>query len=319
MGSLDVRGLEVFCEIYKTHSVSRSAEMLNLSQPAVSIALSRLRQHFNDPLFVRTSRGMEPTSMGYELLTPISEALDALARAAGQRRAFDPVTANRTFIISMSDISQIVLLPNLWRHLRTVAPSIQVDVVPLSDDTAPMLESGNADMALGFVPQLEKFFHEMTLFRQSYVCAVSADHPRVRHGLTLAQFETEDHAEVTRSGTGHLIVNRELLRQGITRRVVLKIPNFLSAGVLAERTSLLILIPEYLADFFKSQSRIQTFPLPFEMQDYAVKLYWHERYHRDEGIVWMREVIRNLMRLDAGSSPAPDRNSPVGRHEGKAG
>ncbi|MES2536793.1 MAG: LysR family transcriptional regulator [Pseudomonadota bacterium] len=319
MSSLDVRWLEVFCEIYKTRSVSRSAEILNLSQPAVSIALSRLRQHFNDPLFVRTSRGMEPTAMGHDLLTPISEALDALARATGQRPAFDPLTSNRTFNICMSDISQIVLLPNLWRHLRTVAPSIRIDVAPLSDDTAPLLESGNADLALGFVPQLEKYFHEMTLFRQSYVCAVSADHPRVREGLTLEQFETEDHAEVTRSGTGHLIINRELLRQGITRRVVLKIPNFLSAGVLAERTSLLILIPEYLADFFKSQSRIETFPLPFELQDYAVKLYWHERYHRDEGIVWIREVIRNLMRFDAGSSPGLDRHPLQVAREVRAG
>jgi DNA-binding transcriptional LysR family regulator len=294
MESLDVRCLEVFCEVYKTRSVSRSAENLKLSQSAVSISLGRLRDHFNDPLFVRTTAGMRPTSLGSELLGPVSEALDAVERAIGHRPDFNPLTSFRKFRICMSDISHIVVLPPLWSYLRTVSPSIQIEILPLSEGTAALLESGDADMALGFMPQLEKSFHEQTLFRQSYVCATSAVHARVRDGLTQAQFEAENHAEVTRSGTGHLILEKELARLGVERRVVLQVPSFLSLEYVLEDSNLLVMLPKYLGSLFESRGRIRTFALPFELHEYAVKLHWHERFHRDPGAVWMRKTLRDL-------------------------
>jgi DNA-binding transcriptional LysR family regulator len=118
MFDLDLRLLSVFDEIYKTRSVSRAADVLNLGQPAVSIALSRLREHFNDPLFVRTANCMEPTSLGQELIHPMREALTALGRALGHRSVFDPKTARRTFCICMNDISQLVLLISPWDFFR---------------------------------------------------------------------------------------------------------------------------------------------------------------------------------------------------------
>lgn len=295
MQSLEIRLLGVFDEIYKTRSVTRAADNLGLGQPAVSIALGKLREHFDDPLFVRTSTGMEPTPLGEELVQPIRAAIDALASAFGHRTAFDPRTAQRSFRICMTDISQLVLLPKLWAQLRATAPGVRIEIAHLSADTPKMLEAGEADLALGFMPQLEAGFYQQSLFRQHYVCMASADHPRIRHRLTLAQFEAEEHAVVSSSGTGHLIVDREIARQNINRRVALRVPNFLGVAFVVEHTDLLVTIPTRLGEVLAGRGDFHTFPVPFELPDYAVKQHWHERYHHDPGNRWLRRLISELL------------------------
>ncbi|MGL1833839.1 LysR family transcriptional regulator [Rhodocyclaceae bacterium SMB388] len=293
--SLDIRLLQVFDEIYKTRSVSRAADQLGLGQPAVSIALGKLRAHYDDPLFVRTSSGMDPTPLGEELVEPIRHAIEALHAAMGHRSEFDPATVQRTFTIAMPDISQLVLLPTLWAWLRKVAPGIKIEVVNLSTDTARMLESGEADLALGFMPQLDAGFYQQALFRQNYVCLASTHHPRIRGGLSLSQFEAEDHAVVTTSGTGHLHVDHELARQNITRRIAVRLPTFLGVAFVIERTDLLVTIPERLGEMLAGRGEFISYPVPFELPDYAVKQNWHERYHDDLGNRWLRGVIRELL------------------------
>lgn len=302
MQSLEIRLLSVFDEIYKTRSVTRAADNLGLGQPAVSIALGKLREHFNDPLFVRTSTGMEPTPLGEELVQPIRGAIDALANALRYRTAFDPATAQRSFRICMTDISQLVLLPRLWAELRATAPGVRIEIAHLTAETAKMLEAGEADLALGFMPQLEAGFYQQSLFRQHYVCMVSADHPRIRDKLSLAQFEAEEHAVVSSSGTGHLIVDREIARQNITRRVALRVPNFLGVAFVVEHTDLLVTIPTRLGEVLAGRGHFRTFPVPFELPDYAVKQHWHERYHHDPGNRWLRRLISGLL----STAPAED-------------
>lgn len=302
MQSLEIRLLSVFDEIYKTRSVTRAADNLGLGQPAVSIALGKLREHFNDPLFVRTSTGMEPTPLGEELVQPIRGAIDALANALRYRTAFDPATAQRSFRICMTDISQLVLLPRLWAELRSTAPGVRIEIAHLTAETAKMLEAGEADLALGFMPQLEAGFYQQSLFRQHYVCMASADHPRIRDSLSLAQFEAEEHAVVSSSGTGHLIVDREIARQNIARRVALRVPNFLGVAFVVEHTDLLVTIPTRLGEVLAGRGHFRTFPVPFELPDYAVKQHWHERYHHDPGNRWLRRLISGLL----STAPAGD-------------
>lgn len=295
MQTPDVRLLQVFDEIYKTRSVTRAAANLGLGQPAVSIALARLREHFDDPLFVRIGNGMEPTPMARELAHAVRQALDSLHLVFGHRIDFDPANSERTFCISMTDISQLVLLPRLWAHLRRTSPGVHIDIVPLSAETPRMLESGEADLALGFMPQLEAGFYQQSLFRQRYVCVASTDHPRIQHGLTLAQYEAEEHAVVTSSGTGHLILDREIVRQGIARKVALRVPNYLGIAFVIEQTDMLVTIPERLAQVLEGRGRFRVFPVPFELPDYAVKQHWHERYHHDPGNRWLRRVVSELL------------------------
>ena len=294
MNSIDLRLLSVFDEICKTRSVSAAAQALDLGQPAVSVALAKLRRQFGDPLFVRTSRGMEPTPFGLSLAQPVRAALAAFELVIGHRNDFDPGASERTFRICMTDISQLVLLPKLWAKLRVVAPGIRIEIFPLSNDTARMLE-GEADLALGFMPQLDAGFYQQLLFKQSFVCLVSANHPRITDQLSLQQFAAEDHAVISSSGLAPLIIEREIAHLGLQRRIAMHIPNFLGAAFVVEHTDLLITIPKRLGDLLQARGAFRLFPVPFALPEYAVKQHWHERYHRDQGNRWLRSVISSLL------------------------
>ncbi|MCK2087813.1 LysR family transcriptional regulator [Thauera aromatica] len=300
MLNIDTRLLQVFDEIYKTRSVSLAAEQLGLGQPAVSIALGKLRQHFDDPLFVRTSTGMDPTPLGEELVQPIRAAIDALDVALRHRSSFDPASVERSFRVAMTDISQLVLLPGLWARLRAQAPGVRIEVIHLAADTPARLETGDIDLALGFMPQLEAGFYQQALFRQHYVCLASADHPRIRGALDLAQFEAEEHAVVTTSGTGHHYLDRELARQNIVRRVALQVPNFIGVAFVVEHTELLVTIPTRLGEMLRGRGRFCAYPVPFPLPDYDIKQHWHERFHHDPGNRWLRGLIRELLGAPVG-------------------
>ena len=295
MDTIDTRLLAVFDEIYKARSVSAAALALDLAQPAVSVALSKLRHHFDDPLFVRTSVGMEPTPFGEGLVRPVRAALEALDLVLGHRHEFAPASSGRTFRICMTDISQLVLLPRLWQTLRVSAPHIRIDILPLSSAIARQLESGEADLALGYMPQLEAGFYQSLLFNQTFVCMTSAHHPRIRDGLSLQQFQAEDHAVISSSGSAPLLIDDEIARLGLTRRITLKIPNFIGAALVVEHTDLIITIPERLGDVLRGRGALRTFAVPFALPQYAVKQHWHERYHNDPGSRWLRRLIAELL------------------------
>ena len=295
MNSIDIRCLSVFEQIVKTRSVTKAAEALGLGQPAVSVALAKMRTHFGDPLFVRTSSGMEPTPFSAGLVRPVRDVLAALEQVHEHRGEFDPGTSDRIFRICMTDISQWVLLPKLWERLRATAPGIRIEIFPLSGDTPRMLESGEADLALGFIPQLEAGFYQQLLFSQNFVCMVGRDHPRITGSLSRQQFESEDHAVISASGSAPSIIDHEIARQGITRRIALKIPSFLGAAFVIEHTDLLLTIPRRLGDVLQGRGAFRIFPVPFQLPQYAVKQHWHERYHHDESNRWLRGLVSELL------------------------
>lgn len=295
MKYLDTRLLQVFDEIYKTRSVSRAAEQLDLGQSIVSLDLGKLRRHFGDPLFVRTSTGMDPTPLGEELVHPIRHAIEALEIALQHRSSFDAAKVQRVFRIAMTDISQIVLLPRLWERLHKIAPGIQVEVVNLSLETPHMLEIGTADLAIGFIPQLDAGFYKQKLFDQKYVCLSSVDHPRIRDKLSLAQFKTEQHAIVVSPGTGHRYLDSELLRQNIQRKIVLQVPNFLGLAFVVEYTDLIVTVPSRLAEMLSKHGRFRIHRAPFDNIDFTVNQFWHERFHRDLGNLWLRSLVWELL------------------------
>jgi DNA-binding transcriptional LysR family regulator len=264
--------------------------------------LSKLRHHFNDPLFVRTSNGMEPTPFGEGLVRPVRGVLEALNLVLGHRNDFDPATSKRSFRICMTDITQLVLLPKLWETLRIAAPGIHIEILPLSDDIARRLESGEADLAIGFLPQLEAGFYQTALFDQNFVCMVSAHHPRIRDELTLQHFGSENHAVISSSGAAPLLIDQEIARMGLKRKISLKIPNFIGAALVVEHTDLIITIPQRLGAVLEGRGALKTFAVPFQLPHYAVKQHWHERFHNDPGTQWLRRVIAELM-TTKGTSP----------------
>lgn len=296
MAKLDIEWLNVFVEVYKTQSVSRAAERLSIAQANASIALGKLRRHFGDRLFSRTSRGMEPTPYAQQIYPEVAASVERLAMLVGPRTSFNPATARRQFRICMTDISEIVVLPTLVNHLRRAAPELLIETERISTDSPQRLESGEIDLAVGFMPHLEAGFYQQTLFEQDFVCLASEAHPRVQSAPSKRAFLAEGHIVVTTSGTGHAIVEKVLAQKGCRRRVVMKMPSFLAVARIVAQTELLVIVPRRLGEALAQQERVRLLDPPVKLPPFAVKQHWHERFHADAGNVWLRNSLAQLLR-----------------------
>lgn len=296
MAKLDIEWLRIFVEIYRLQSVSRAAERLDLPQSNASVALNKLRQFYGDRLFSRTSAGMAPTAFSLAIYPLVVEAIQHIDRTTGGQSAFDPATAERAFCISMTDISEIVVLPRLMNYLKKHAPGIQIETERSSSETVRLLESGENDLAIGFLPLLEAGFYQQVLFKQDFVVLASSRHPRVSGGaITRQVFCGEEHIAVTTSGTGHTIVEKTLQRKRIERRISLRVPTFLSVGRLVAATDLLVVVPRRLGEALSRQEDIQMLAPPVPLPSYMVKQHWHERFHTDKGNAWLRAILARIM------------------------
>jgi DNA-binding transcriptional LysR family regulator len=302
MSKLDIGWLHVFVEIYKTQSVSLAAERLGMAQAHASAVLNKLRRHFGDPLFARTSRGMRPTPYAMRIHPDIALCVARLAALSNQLDKFEPRTAKRRFHICMTDISEIVVLPSLVNEVRKLAPGVSIEAERIVADSPHRLEAGEVDLAVGYMPQLEAGFYQQTLFQQGFVCLASKHHPRIRTAPNKQAFLREGHVVVTTSGTGHAIVERELGKRRIERTVVLRVPSFLGVARIVARTELLALVPRRLGESLAAHEEISIFNPPLPLPTYDVKLHWHERFHADAGNVWLRHLIARLFMVEGSRS-----------------
>ncbi|MDP8984512.1 MAG: LysR family transcriptional regulator [Pseudomonadota bacterium] len=317
MSKLDLDWLNVFVEIYRTQSVSRAAESLGLAQASASIALKKLRLHFEDRLFSRTSRGMEPTPKANSIFPDLQEAVLRLQRARGTAPVFEPLATSREFRICMTDISEIVLLPDLVNHLQRVAPRVRIEAEKISTETPRRLESGDVDLAVGFMPHLEAGFYQQTLFDQDFVCLAARSHPRVQGKLGKRTFLTEAHVVVTTSGTGHWIVDREIARQKLERRVALRLGTFLGVARIVAQTELLVIVPRLLGETVATQEQVQLLQPPLKLPSYSVKQHWHERFHADPGNAWLRRTLASLF-ADRSGAPRGGHRVPRAAVSGRS-
>ncbi|CAD6560644.1 PCP degradation transcriptional activation protein [Paraburkholderia kirstenboschensis] len=294
MIEIDVKLLNVFAETYRTGSVTQAAENLGLSQPTISFNLSKLRDHYKDPLFVRTSRGMEATPFAQELYEQVVDLLASFSNIARLQTSFDPAEAQRIFRIAMTDISQIVLLPTLLNKLRIVAPGVQLRISHITTETPRLLENGEVELAVGFMPQLDAGFYQQKLFPQRFVVLAASRHAGFGDSMSLDAYLSAGHVAVTPSGTGHSIIDRTLREQQLHRHVVLDVPNYLAIADIVAQTDLLATVPQKLADLMSSSVGARRFPVPFEIPQYDVKQHWHARTHQDAGHRWLRALLAEL-------------------------
>jgi DNA-binding transcriptional LysR family regulator len=296
MAKLDLEWLLIFDGIYTSRSVSRTAERLGLAQATVSIALNKLRLHFDDKLFIRTSHGMEPTPRAQALYPQLASVVATLESARLAPAEFMPLKAKREFCLCMTDISEIVILPRLMNHLRRAAPEVGIVAEKITPDSPKRLESGEVDVAIGFMPHLEAGFYQKTLFTQNFVCLAAKNHPRIRGELTKQALLDEKHIRVATSGTGHSIVDKTLAMHGVHRGVVLHLSSFLGVARVVAETELLVVVPKMLGITIQMQEQVQILPLPFDIPSYAVKQHWHDRFHAEPGNIWLRRTVADLFR-----------------------
>jgi len=291
--------LRLFDVLYSQGSVTAAAQQLGLSQPTISIWLAQLRERLGDPLFVRTSKGMQPTPRAESLIGVVRTALDAL-RQIGVAPEFDPARSDRRFCIAMSDASHVNLLPQILGHLRHMAAGCGLRAGAIDPSLPERLQSGAADLALGLIPELGAGFYQQTLFTQDWVCLARADHPRIRARLTLADYRREGHIEIA-SGTGHRLLEHALKRARIARAVVLELPGFLGLSAVLEAGDLVVTVPRQTGETLAGRNALRLHPCPFPIAPFSVKQHWHARFHHDPGNRWLRQACMTLF----GSGAAP--------------
>ena len=305
LSDIDLNQLVLFQQLMVERRVSKVAENLGLTQPAVSNTLAKLRRQFGDELFVRTPKGMMPTPFAEQLAEPIGYALGMIHSGLNQHSRFDPASVKRSLTIGMTDIGEIVFLPELVERLRQEAPGVSLSTVRttatnLRDD----MEAGKVDLAIGPLPQLKAGFFQRRLFRQRYVCLFRKGHALDRRRLSLADFKAAEHLVIVSAGTGHGKVDDLIRRAGVDRTVRLTVPHFVSVGHILRRTDMVATVTERLAESLVEPFDLTYRPHPVNLPEIAINVFWHAKVHRSPAHQWLRGVVFDLFGEDKASTPA---------------
>jgi DNA-binding transcriptional LysR family regulator len=286
--ALDLNLLIAFDALMIERHVSRAADRVALSQPAMSNALSRLRAAVGDPILVRTSRGMEPTARALELHGPIHAALAEIQHALSTPTRFEPREAKHHFVIGASDYMEFLVVPRLVRILQDRAPSVDLSVRSLQlSQPEQALDSGEIDLAFGYFPNLPKRLHENHLFAERLACAVRKDHPTVKSKLTLKQYVQLPHLFVsTRSRSG--VVDEALAKLGKARRIAVSVPHFLVAPFIIVESDVIMTVNSRIAYTYARALPIRVMPPPLDLPDFPISMVWHPRSDKEAAHSWLR-------------------------------
>ncbi|MFF7056609.1 LysR family transcriptional regulator [Achromobacter spanius] len=288
----DLNLMRVFLTVLHERSVTRAAQRLNLTQPAVSYALGRLREQFDDPLFVRTATGMQPTPVAFALADPIERGMNSFAEAVSLRQQFAPATSTRRFRLSMSDIGEMVFLPPLMERVHALAPRLQVEVLEVALEQVPQaLKEGEVDLAIGNLAGVGRHTCHADLFSERYVCMGRRGHPVLSAGLTRGQFKRLDHILVASRASAHRLLNDVLSEAGMHRQPYLTLPHFSAAAEIVRRTDLTVTLPYRAAIWFNRDNAFAIRPLPIALPPLSVTVHWHARFESDPGTMWLRRQV----------------------------
>ena len=292
----DLNLLPVFEALFRHGSVTRAAAEVGLTQSAMSSALGRLRRQLNDPLFVNTRAGMLPTPRALELAPSLTDALVMVRDALGTRDAFDPRHTTRSLRIYMTDVGETVLLPGLMRHLDEHSPVLRLETAQLpAAEVAMRLETGDIDLAVGYLPQLRDKVRRARLFEEHYVCMTRPDHPLGRRApLTLKEFVSARHVLIASMGSGHQVLERMLAERGLEKNVALRVPHFVVVPMIVATTDLIVSLPSHVADVSARLVKVKVHPLPIPMPGFDVSVYWHPRADSDPANRWLRGALLEL-------------------------
>ena len=297
MRKVDLNLLPIVLALYDEQNVSRAAQHLGMSQPAVSMALRKLRSVFNDQLFVRTPSGITPTPRAHGLVEVARPLVAQLYEELFNEDRFDATVSTRPFTFALSDVGEMVFLPKLLERLRANAPNAAIRSISMPPDgLAEGLESGEVDLAIGYFPDLRRqSFFQQRLFTHHFACLLRAGHPARQQRLSLDAFLAAEHAVVHAGGRSQEIFERFLERKRLRRRVVLLTPHFLSLPMIIARSDLITTVPHALALYFVQLSKeLAIAQPPFAISGFDLKQHWHRKYHHDARSRWLRQQVTEL-------------------------
>jgi len=297
--SIDLNLLVVLSVLLEQRHVSRAAEVLNMSQPAVSRALQRLRDTFADPLLVRTAQGYDLSARAQLLLPQLNLLLEGVEQLI-EAPLFDPSKADNLIKLTGLDLDIALYVPQLVRRVRSLAPCMRFEIVPQQVDHFTALDRGEVHFSLtGLEPAVgADQIHRMEVDRMSVVCLMDADNPLAEENMTREQYAAAAHGLVSITGRGPGVMDEQLARFGLSRRVQVRLSSFMSVADFCEGTDLIFSLPERLAHYIARNRRLVVRPLPAQLiqRQVVFYLYWHQRHHRDPACIWLRNQVAELLR-----------------------
>jgi len=309
--NLDLNLLPLAIALYDELSVSRAARQLRMSQPGVSKALRRLREIFDDPLFIRGPNGIVPTPRAHAIIRAARPHLQRLQEDLLKGEQFDPATSTRPIVLGLSDIAEMAFLPSILEHLRGRAPRCPVRTVSTPDaELAVGLEHGDVDVAAGYFPTLaQRNFRQRRLSRHGFACLLRAGHPLWKPRLTVAAYLSAEHIVVRPEGRSQDLLERFIERRKMRRKVALYTSNVLSVPFIVMDSDLMATLPFAVVTRFASlTSKVAAVLPPFELA-YDLKLHWHRRFDNEPRSIWLREqlaaVFKDHQWLEPPGGPPP--------------
>lgn len=312
--TLDLNLLRVFDVVMAERNLTRAAERLSITQPAVSNALKRLRDSVGEDLLTRAPSGVRPTPRAEALWPDVRAALGHL-RAALAPGAFDPATDAASFRIAMADSTAALFMPPLVAQIEQSQALANLRVLPLTTrDPSTMLERGDADLAIGYFPETvasllgegrESLLRHARLHDSEYVCVMRRGHPLAERDLTLDDYCAAHHLLVSFSGRAHGLVDQALTALDRKRRIVLTVNQYFTAGRVVARSNLLTVLPAYFVDATGCGEQLVTRPLPFHLDGLHVAMLWHVRHDRSSAHQWLRARLLEAAASHASAVPPP--------------
>lgn len=308
MKPVDLNFLLHFDALMRTANVSRAADLIGISQPAMSGALARLRELFGDPLLVRSGNSMVPTQRASELHQQLVPLLEQWRQATeGHGTAFEPQAASRTYTLVATDYIQFLLLPRLAAALAVEAPAIRLTVLPTNPiKTLQLLESNQVEFAIGQYGAPPDALRTRHLYNEAVVCLLRRGHPALRRPWDRSAYAAAAHVRVTSSFGGNFsaVLEQTLQTHAIELKVQMTLSSYLATPYVVARTDLVATTPGSVAHALARSLPVEIVPVPVEVPPISIALYWHERYQADAAHQWLRNRIAAMFVELSGELPA---------------
>jgi DNA-binding transcriptional LysR family regulator len=291
---LDLNLLAVLDAMFRERNVTRAGHSLGFSQSAMSHALNRLRDFFEDQLFVKSGSAMVPTRKAEALHSAVIDVMSIVRQQILAGARFEPHLAQRVFTLCMTDMGELVFLPPLLERFKKDAPRCTVRTLQVpTEQIEHILASGEADLALGSIRSAPEGLFQQRLFLHSFVTIVSVRNREVGAKLARKQFEAMPHVVVSLTGRSAEAYDQVLVEQGIKREVAVMTPHFLMVPLLMDRhPELIATVPLELANVFVRLGTVRMFAPPVPVPQFALNQHWHPRFHHDPAIVWLRDIVK---------------------------
>ena len=295
MRNVNLNLLKVFDAVMDERNITRAAARLCVSQPAISNALSSLRALYGDELFIRTSKGVAPTAKALEIAGPIRESLNLVDGTLESHLEFQPESLHRQFTVALTDYGELHFLPYLIRELNDSAPGVEVICLPEPGATlTPEMRSGTVDVVWDWVRIDDPHYHVELVFEDRSYCVARKDHAQVTAGLSLDDFLESEHVALRPTRTHIPMIERELEKQGLQRKVVAEVSHLLAMPGIVANTNLVACLPERLAKFYARQVNLAICPNPVFTHPVPVYQMWHKHLDDDAGHAWFRGLLQRL-------------------------